>query len=82
MNEEKYKSIVEMALNAVPDEVEDLEKIIAASMRNAVLFTVVECAKVCEAVQVKENGVTILGKHKQMQFVKALKEHFGLEAVQ
>ena len=79
---DKWKEIVDLAMDAIPEEVANEEAGLATAMRNAVLFTVVECAKVCEAVQVKENGVTILGKHKQMQFVKALKEHFGLEAVQ
>jgi hypothetical protein len=78
---EKWKEIVDLAMDAIPEEVANEEAGLAMAMRNAVLFTVIECAKVCEAVQVKENGVTILGKHKQMQFVKALKEHFGLEGV-
>ena len=79
---DKWKEIVEAATDAVPDEIESTERAMAMVLRNVVVFTAVECAKVCEAVQLKENGVTILGKHKQMQFVKALKEHFGLEAVQ
>ena len=79
---DKWKEIVDLAMDAIPEEVANEEAGLATAMRNAVLFTVVECAKVCEAVQVKENGVTILGKHKQMQFVKAIRDNFGLEAVQ
>ncbi|OZB07101.1 MAG: hypothetical protein B7X61_15760 [Gallionellales bacterium 39-52-133] len=79
---DKWKEIVDLAMDAIPEEVANEEAGLATAMRNAVLFTVVECAKVCEAVQLKESGVTILGKHKQMQFVKALKEHFGLEGMQ
>lgn len=79
---DKWKEIVDLAMDAIPEEVANEEAGLATAMRNAVLFTVVECAKVCEAVQLKENGIPILGKHKQMQFVKALKDHFGLEGVQ
>lgn len=78
---DKWKEVVDLAAEAIPEDVASAEEGLAMAMRNAVLFTVIECAKVCEAVQVKENGVTILGKHKQMQFVKALKDHFGLEGV-
>lgn len=78
---EKWKEIVDLAMEAIPEELTSEETGLAMAMRNAVIFTVVECAKVCEAVQVKENGVTILGKHKQMQFVKALRGHFGLDGV-
>ena len=77
----KWKEIVDLAMDAIPDDEESTEQALALAMRNSVLFTVIECAKVCEAVQVKENGTTILGKHKQMLFVKALKDHFGLEGV-
>lgn len=78
---EKWEELVDLATDAIPEDVATAEEGLAMAMRNAVLFTVIECAKVCEAVQLKENGVTILGKHKHMQFVKALKEHFGLEGV-
>jgi hypothetical protein len=78
---EKWKEIVDLAMDAIPEEIANEEAGLATAMRNAVLFTVIECAKVCDAVQLKENGVTILGKQKQMQFVKALKDHFGLEGV-
>lgn len=79
---DKWKEIVDLASEAIPDDVESQEKALAMVLRNVVVFTAVECAKVCEAVQLKENGVTILGKHKQMQFVKAIRDNFGLEAVQ
>lgn len=78
---DKWKELVDLATEAIPEDVPTAEEGLALAMRNAVLFTVIECAKVCEAMQIKENGVTILGKHRQMQFVKALKEHFGLEGV-
>ena len=78
---DKWKELVDLATEAIPEDVPSAEEGLALAMRNAVLFTVIECAKVCEAMQIKENGVTILGKHRQMLFVKALKEHFGLEGV-
>ena len=79
---DKWKDIVDAASEAIPDDVESAEKAMAMVLRNVVAYTAVECAKACESVQVKENGVAIVGKHQQMKYVKAIRDHFGLGELQ
>lgn len=73
--------IVEQALDSMSNEAvteETLTRVIV----NAVGITIASCMNVCENVQVRENGVAIVGKHQQMKYVKAIRDHFGLGELQ